>query len=251
MKPAGPLWCLVFLGVCLVGCERSGLERPDPFAKLGPAAEIVSTSVQWMGGVEAWRDVDHIDASAVVTVHEDDGRAHVSRERQRIYVHSGKLVATAEVGQGAWRAEVRDGGRSRLRARGFEPDAEMKDRICGALRTILHRVRGPLNLLRPGRQVRSVERTRLGDEDLVRVVVSGPDGRVLSYYFQALSGDLRLVTAGFDSGRQAGTVTVYTYRMLPEGMAFPQQIRVVKSGENVLLSDQPVLDVRFSQVEIH
>ena len=59
---------------------------------------------------------------------------------------------------------------------------------------------------------------------------------------------MRLVTAGADAPGGKGTVTVYSYRMLPNGMAFPMRISVMKIGEHVLIGDEPVLEVDYREV---
>jgi hypothetical protein len=241
---------LLSWGFLLCGCGWVGPGGTDPYQKLGAARDIVSASVQWMGGYERWRRVGEVRTSALVTVYTEDGPTYVNNQQQKIYINAGKLVARGETGRGSWKAVVRDGGRSRLKGKGFKVDPQMKERICGPLLTLLHRVRGPLNLLRSREEVRSVERTRLGGEDVVRVTADADDGRTLGYYFHATSGELRFVTADARSPEEKGTVTAYTYMMRPNGMTFPHRIRVAEMGENVVIGRRPIMEAEFSEVEV-
>ncbi len=237
------------LAVGLAGCPgRFG--RNDPYANLGQAKDIVTTAVERIGGLDAWRDVGRVRASATVTTYERGGPTHVNRQQQTIYLHAEKLVATARTGEGSWRAVARADGRCKVRAKGFAMDPRSRERICDESVLMLRRVFGPLDLLDSDREVGPVTKTRLEGEDLVRVGARGVDGVALAYYFQALSGELRFVTAGEGQADGRTTVTTYTYMMLPNGMAFPQHIRVVAKGRNVLVGDRPILDVRYTNVEI-
>ena len=250
MRHASVFVWLVTCGVMGGGCGEADFTKTDAYARLGQAQEIVSTSLQWMGGYEAWKEVRKIQASALVTVYGPSGQLYVNRQRQVIDIHGGTLVAEADTGQGSWRAVVRDSGRCRLRAKGFRPEEGAEQRICGALRTLLHRVRGPLNLLRLSEKVVSVQRTRLGGQDVVAVAVQAEPRRADGYYFQATSGELRYVSAGVDEPGAGRTLTTYRYMMLPSGMAFPKHIRLTEAGPNVPVSRRPVLDVEFEDVRI-
>jgi hypothetical protein len=241
---------LLSWGFLLCGCGSVGTGNSDPYRQLGAARDIVSASTEWMGGYERWRRVGEVRASAIVTTYTEDGPTYVNNQQQRIYIHAGKLVARAETGTGSWKAVVRDRGRYSLRGKGFKVDPEMKERICGPLQTLLHRVRGPLNLLRGREEVRSVERTRLGGEDVVKVTAHTDDSRTLGYYFHATSGELRFVTEDARSPDEKGTVTAYTYMMLGNGMTFPRRIRVAEMGENVVIGRAPILEAEFSEVEV-
>lgn len=43
-------------------------------------------------------------------------------------------------------------------------------------------------------------------------------------------------------------MTVYSYRVAPNGMAFPSRISVMKIGRHVLIGNAPVLEVEYRQV---
>jgi hypothetical protein len=117
-----------------------------------------------------------------------------------------------------------------------------------ALRIILHRLRGPLNLYWRGEQAVAAQPLRLEGMDLVRVPVRNSRAGVAAYYFDARTHLLKLATAGADAPGGEGTVTVYTYRRLPGGLAFPSRLAVYRIGRNVLVGDQPVLEVDYQSV---
>jgi hypothetical protein len=237
-------------GLVAAGCRGRQLEDTKAYGRLGPAQGIVSTSLQWMGGYEAWRTMKPVEAEAVVTVYAASGPWYVNRQAQVIDLADGELEATARTGEGTWRASARVGGRCRLKTDGPRPAPEMVRRTCGALQTLAHRVRGPLNLLGGDETVLSVGKTRLAGEDLVRVAVQIEDGRADGYYFNGTTGELRYVTAGVDEPGRKGTITTYTYTMLPNGLIFPRHIRVMEIGDNALLSRRPILDVEYTEVRI-
>ena len=69
-----------------------------------------------------------------------------------------------------------------------------------------------------------------------------------AYYFNAETSLLRFATAGGDQPGGDGTVTVYSYRVASNGMAFPAKISVMRIGQHVLIGDRPVLEVEYRQV---
>ena len=103
-------------------------------------------------------------------------------------------------------------------------------------------------------KVKAVAKTRVEGVAVVRVGVDDPSGQVVAYYFDASTNMLRFVTGGADAPGGAGNITVYSpresYTMLPNGLAFPKAFRINKIGQDVLLSDKPVLEVEFSNVTV-
>ena len=241
--------CLLGLMAGIAGCGNAASR--DPYRNLGPAREIVSTSIKWMGGYETWDKIEGITATALATVHCTDGTAYVNLQKQIIDLRGNRILASAETAEGSWKAVARDKGRCSLTAKGFQPDEKMQPRICGALWLLLERVRGPLRLLDKDQQILSAAPAKLGGEDCIRVAVHERGGRDLSYYFAQTTGELRYVTVEPAGAGQTGTLTSFTYTVLPEGVAFPSRIRVVQMGQNAPISDKPVLDVEFSEVQAH
>jgi len=230
------------------GC--SGLAGALGFGgrKTIPANETVKHAVEAVGGLKAWRSAGTIRADAVVTLYDEAGVAAVNRHEQRINLHRGRLWASARVPEGQWSAGTDDWGNVRFDAGGADLPAALKGRLLASLGTMLHRLRGPMNLCGYGETPGPGRPVRVDGVDLVRVAAAGGHADVKAYYFDAGSRRLRFVTAGADRPGEDGTVTVYDYETFPNGMAMPARLSVVKIGEHVLLGDQPVLQVRYSNV---
>jgi len=234
--------------VLLTGCLDSQMRAYDRY-ELGAARGTVVAGVEALGGLDVWRRVGAIRVKAVVTTYAKDGRAYVNRQNQVIDIHGGRITAEASTPGGRWRATYTRGGRFSLTG------AEALDGIgAGELREalglVLHRVCGPFNLLanvdRPG----AVARVWFEGRNLTRVAVSGGEARPVAYYFDDHSGLLHMMTCGSEKPGRDGTVTLYTYKMLPNGAVFPGKIRIVKTGRHVLIGRQMVMEVEFGDVQI-
>lgn len=223
----------------------------DPYTayKLGPARDVVADSVDVMGGLGRWRSAGQIEATAVVSIYDDAGKATINEQHQVIDLKRDVIRASARMADGSWSAVVGGNGYSKFKSKGFIASAERKKAIVGSLRIILHRVRGPRNLCGGGEKPVATERVRIDGKDLIRVPVTGGADGIRAYYFDAQTSALKMVTAGADVAGGNGTVTVYSWRMFPNGMAFPVRISVVKIGSNVLVGDEPVLEVDYRQVK--
>ena len=223
----------------------------DPYAdcKLGPARDVVAASVDGMGGLSRWRSISRIRATAVVSIYDDSGTAMVNEQRHVIDPKRNAIRASACTAEGSWTASADGDGGSKFHSNGFSPSSEVKSAITGALQTILHRDRGPVNICLGDEKPLSVERVRIEGKELIRVGVTGGNADIRAYYFDAQSNVLSMVTAGADEPGGDGTVTFYTWHMCAGGKAFPSKISVVKIGKNVLVGDQPVLEVNYSKVD--
>ncbi|HET6429765.1 MAG TPA: hypothetical protein VFJ30_15220 [Phycisphaerae bacterium] len=210
--------------------------------------ETVRGSMDAAGGLKAWRSAGAVRADAIVTVYDDDGVAAVNRHEQVIRLHRGRLWASARVPEGQWSARADARGNVRFNAGGADLPAGLKGRLLESLGTMLHRLRGPMNLCGYGETPGESQPVRVDGMDLVRVSATGGAADVKAYYFDAATGVLRLVTAGADRPGADGTVTVYDYEKFPNGMAMPTRLSVVKIGEHVLVGDQPVLEIQYSNV---
>jgi hypothetical protein len=227
-----------------VGCGR--LNYQDCAA--GPAQPVVMRSIQAMGGAEAWNDVGTIDATALVTSYDADGEGHVNEQHQTYHLRKGTLEVEASRPEGDWWAWVTAAGTAKLTAYGFEPSEEFRSRMLSSLATILHRVRGPLNLCDGGDVPGDVTSRHVDGRDYVRVGVRESATGVAAYYFDPGSHLLRMVTAGADRPGGDGTVTVYTYRMDESGLVFPERISVHRIGQYELVGQRKVLEVHFTEV---
>ncbi len=233
-------------GFALVGCQSSPLDAYRPY-KLGPALEIVATSVENAGGLKAFKSVRAIRTNAVIVIHDKGGR-YVSRQKQVIDINGGIIEASASTGRGPWHATVRDSGRYSFS--GSTAGGAGSRQLVSVLATLLHRVRGPLNLLGMGERVMAAEKTRLAGYDVVRVCVEGGYQRAKAYYFDATTGEMRFVACGAKEPGQSGTVTAYEYTILPNGMTFPKRIEVFEIGKNVLIGEKLILEADFADVEV-
>ena len=240
---------ILLLGAFAVpGCRGDRIQAYSGY-ELGPARETVAASVETMGGLARWKRVGKIRADALVTIYDEQGQAHVNRQRHVIDIHGGVITATARTARGRWKATLRRGGRFTLRR------AAALDRITPAqlrevLTILLHRVGGPLNLLGKTERVKSAEDIYLGGRSLVRVAVTGGAAMASAYYFETPGGLLHMVTAGADTPTRKGTVTLYDYQMLPNGLIFPKKIRVFQTGQHVLIGRMPVMEVEYCDVRI-
>ncbi len=226
----------------------SGCADPYTECKVGPAGDIVVGSIDAMGGMSRWRSVGSIEAVAVVSIYDDTGKAMINEQHQVIKLDKDVILALARTAEGSWTAAVCGDGDSKFKSKGFTASSERKKAIIESLQTILHRVRGPMNLCLGDEKPTATERVRIDGEEMIRVPVAGGAGGVKAYYFDAQTSALRLVTVGADKPGGDGTVTVYSWRIFPNGLAFPVRISVRKIGRNVLIGDKPVLEVDYRQV---
>ncbi len=243
---------MVALLVCMVmitGCQSSGLKAYDRY-RLGSARDIIALSTESIGGIETWRKVHQVRAETLLTVYDEAGQAYVNRQVHLIDINGGKITAEAQTARGHWRARYHRSGRFSLRG------AEALDQITAAqlrkiLGIILHRVAGPLNLLGRTERPRNPENLWRNSKDLVRVVVTGDNTHAIAYYFDANTGLLQMLTSGTDTPGHEGTVSLYEYQMLPNGVVFPKKIRIVRTGEHILVSNRLLMEMEFSDVVIN
>jgi len=226
------------------GCGKDPYGRLD----LGQARPVVSGCVEAMGGLQAWRGVGSVSAKPIVTMYDAEGRAFVTEQEHLIDLRRGWLRARGRLPQGNWKARVTARGGASFRADGFEPSAELREQMLEALRVTLHRLRGPLNLCGYGERAGGAREVHVAGMDLIRVPAVGSKAGVVAYYFDAETNLLRMVTTGADAPGGEGTVTLYSYVMSPEGLAFPSRIVVRRIGRHVLVGSEPVLEVEYRQV---
>jgi len=231
-------------GLLLGGCSS------DPYAKfnLGPARDVVAGSIDALGGLTAWEGVGKVHATAVVSYYQANGQADIDRLTLTFDFDAGQVEAMGLTPEGCWKATVTRDGKCTIQG------ARSKDATSRELGLLLSRSAGPLNFVTSKTKVKAVAKTRVEGVAVVRVGVDDPSGQVVAYYFDASTNMLRFVTGGADAPGGAGNITVYSpresYTMLPNGLAFPKAFRINKIGQDVLLSDKPVLEVEFSNVTV-
>lgn len=247
MRQASLALVIFSAGLLLAGCNA------DPYTKcnLGPAGPVVRASIENIGGLAKWNCVDKIHATAVVAFYQDNGQADLDRLCVTMDYKAGTIEVTGQSPTGAWSACVSEAGLCKTQ-NAPRPAAV----ICRELLMMMHRTAGPLNLAICREQAANVCNAKIEGVAVVRVGVISRCGRPApcAYYFDATTSMLRFITAGADEPGKTGTITVYTpresYMMLPNGLVFPRSFRVVKIGQNVLLSDKPVMEVEFSDVSV-
>ncbi|RPI62192.1 MAG: hypothetical protein EHM48_04485 [Planctomycetaceae bacterium] len=238
---------LTVAGLIFTGCKPP----EDPLGnRLGPARDVINASVQAIGSLPDWQKVTNVSATAIVASYDADGNKTVDRLMLNMDIWGGVITADGASPQGAWSARVSDDGTCTTTG---SPSLG-KEALCRELGTILHRVRGPLNMLAEREQVLSAHRDRVDGINVNRVAVEGRGKTKMVYYFDAATNLLRFVSEGDETPGSKGTVTIYgqreSYAALPNGLTMPRKFRVVKVGQHVMIGDKPVLDVELSDITV-
>ncbi len=238
------LFCAGVFLVASIGCGPADVYSQY---ELGDARNVVATCVESSGGLAAWQEVEKIDAAATITFYGEAGQANVDGVELSIDIKDGSIIAKGASPDGSWTAIAWDSGKTFVHGSPSATSAQ----IASYLPLILHRARGAMNLLGRDETVASSERMRLDGFDVIRVGVAGNTDWAIAYYFDSTTCELRFVTGGSEQPGTGGTVTSYQYKMLPDGITFPTKIRVLKTGQYVLVGEKPLLELEFSQVIIH
>jgi len=232
-----------------VGCAPRGLKAYGKY-NLGAAEPIVASAIESSGGLAAWRKLGQVRAVALMTVYDRKDQAYLNRQEHKIDMNRGRLSIEAITAKGTWRATYRRGGGFSLTGsdalEGMTPS-----QLRQAMRILLHRLSGPMNLLRKSETPGHVEHLTLDGKDLVKVSVTGPQPRPTAYYFDSKGGGLQMVSDGPEQPSQGGTVTIYSYQILPGGLVFPKKLTVVRTGDHVLVGRSKVMEVQYSDVQVN
>lgn len=234
----------VTLGLGLTGCGPDAVPGAE---RIGPGAPTLRAAFESMGGLDAWQSADDVRARAVVTVYGNGADAYVTHTEQLIDLPGGTMRASADAPAGEWRATARVDGK--VRTSGTLGNERHDERLAEAMVMLIRRLRGPMNLLAPGVQTAAAERVSVGGQKCLRVAVSGDPIGADAYYFDATTHVLRYITVPASEG-ESPSVTVLTYAIQPNGMAFCRHVSVVRPGEFTLVGDEPVLEVDYTEVEV-
>ncbi len=238
---------LIGLLACVfVGCQAN----PIAMHNLDVAGDVIGANMESTGTLAKWRRVKSVAAVADVTYAQ--GGMVAERMQLSMDFWAESISASGQLPQGTWTAKVTADGQCIVTGRPAEP-------ICSLLKRILHRTRGPLNLLANAESVKSVTRARfeaLEGRDLSALSVQDSAGGPLAYYFDPTTNMLLFLTTGSEEPGSDGTVTRYTlgkegYQMLPTGLVLPRRFAVFKVGKNVLLGEEAVLKVDLSDITVH
>jgi len=243
------LWCvlpvLLFLQPGCVGDGRDAYRAYD----LGAAEPTVASAIEASGGLDAWRNIGRIRANVLMTIYENGGQAYVNSQMHDLDVNAGKLTVRAATAARTWQATCTSSGGFSLS--GASALGRLSpERLQAAMSLVLHRVTGPLNLLSSRERPLGQENISSDGRRLVRVKVDGDADKAIAYYFDAVGGMLRMVTSGSEDPGQAGTVTVYSYQTLANGMEFPRKLRVVRTGQHLLVGQPEVMEVEYTEVTV-
>lgn len=245
MKRLTSLLCVWSLAAC-VGCGPEPVDFTTRY-QLGDAGPALEAMVGNYGGIDRLSAIDSLETDAVFTSY-DDGTARVWAAHLILEPRQGVLYANGALPGGGWRARVGLDGRpgTQIQTTGalrFSPQERAE--LERVLRLVLHRVRGPLNLLAGGETVTEVEAVFTAGYELERIRVDGRSPLATAYFVDTQADELRFVTAGGDQPGADGTLTLYT-NTRADGTVLPQRLRVVRIGRVALVGDRPVLEVQFT-----
>ncbi len=239
------LICL-FAAAISTGC----VEYHEEALELGPASDVVSASIENLGWTKAFgKRLGKASFVAIVTTYDKDGHKYTDRQKMVIDLSANKISAAGATPQGTWKASADGEGAFSVSAKPSVNTALVRKRMKPALATLLHRLRGPYNLLAGREKARTPRNDQIGGLPVTRVGVTGDNRMAVAYYFGSATGILKYVTRGGDAPGSNGTVTTYEYRSLKNGATFPSSVEVNRIGRNVLLGQTPVLLVEISDVK--
>jgi hypothetical protein len=124
-----------------------------------------------------------------------------------------------------------------------------KQQIENYLRLILHRLRGPLNLLDGGETPGAVTTVFVASRAMRRVEATGRAELAKAYFFDERYHDLRLITDGKDTPPASGTVTVLTNERV-DGLLLPVEMEVVDAGRDCLIGTHTRMSVQLKDVRV-
>lgn len=247
------IWTVLAL-VCVMaaGCgltQRQKGRMVDPAAK--PKADrsmspsIAQRAIDAVGGEGAWRPVNRIAATALVTVYDADGAAHITRQHQVIDLRTGMLTADGVSPRGRWSVMLDADGRARWVGADAIALPQQRQLIERALRRIQLRSVATWRLWRAPEQLGASAPARVEGLDLIRVEEIDPATDVTAYYVDSGTGLLCHMVAGADAD---ATVTTFEYQPVSGALLHPRVLRVVRVGEHTLVGPTPVLEVTFTDV---
>lgn len=240
------VFLILALGTCLwVGCAGT-------FANCHPSSgSAVAKAIDNVGGLPRWQKAKTISSDALVTIYDEQGQAHITKQRHTFDVQEGRLTATATLPDGSWQAVVYlpKRGKDSFKSDGVTLTAPEQLRLLAAMHTVLERAFGPMNFCL-GEKAGKEEMSRVEGTDMIRVAVdSSPQGSV-AYYLDAQDLVLSYITTGADRPGGKGTITRYRWQMASNGLSFPASIEVLTLGRDVLIGDAPILELAYGKVEV-
>jgi len=242
-----PLGMVCLLAAALLaGCLS---ERERMMRRLGPAARITSASLDNLGWSRLGEQAEEVRFTAIVATYDKEGKSYTDRQEMEVDFEKGAISSVGGTPQGSWEASINEKGKFKLKADDGVDTYKVVARMRPTLATLLHRLKGPQNLIDGPERARTADETRVDGQAVVRVAVEGDNRMAVAYYFDSATGILKFVTAGADRAGGDGTVTIYEYDSMPNGVLFPKLIKVVRIGRHVLVGQTPVSEVETSNVQ--
>jgi len=137
----------IWVGLALLlGCQSNNTIDPAA-ADLGQAGPIVRRSLEAAGGERPMDEIAGLSADVALTVHPQSGAVYLLPHRLEADLLSSRLKASGRTPKGRWRAVVDPQGRYRLLSYGLNKVDTEKELLGRLLGLVLHRLRGPVNLL--------------------------------------------------------------------------------------------------------
>lgn len=245
MRAAFAWSVLVLTAVVIGGCATSSR------LPASPAEQVVVDAAEHVGGVDWPRKISRISGTALVELYEPDGSVVIRGQQFTAYPRWGLIQANGRLPGGAWHAWVTIGGLGLVTTGGdFHLRGGEKDQIEQYLRLILHRLRGPVNLLGGGEQPVDVQAVFVAGMPMHRVGATGRPELASAYFFDRKYRQLRLILKEDAGGAGAGTVTILTHKRV-DNVLLPVAMEVVEAGSDSLIGERARLSVRLENLRVH
>ncbi|MFW5840470.1 MAG: hypothetical protein ACOCZE_07810 [Planctomycetota bacterium] len=242
-------WIVLAGSMALAGCENASfstdqqsLEQLDETT--GP---VVRSAIDAVGGPEAWSRLGQIRMHLVLSVFDPSRGRYVLSGRALLDVPTGKLTVWSQTARGPWKVTV-----NRYDASAGEDTnlpAQRRQAIVGALSQVAHRLYGPWNLVGPAEKPRLTGPAMVGGLRMARLHVTENTRQTQAYYVDPQTNLLRFVTAGSDIPGEQGSVTIYQWTDLPDGLRLPARMESRSIGRYVLLGDDPIWQVELLDLQ--
>lgn len=244
MKALSIFLMLASATVLFVGCSRVGREPSSQ------AEQVIRESLSRNGGAKSLQEISSISGTALVKLYDNEGQATIRGQEFTAYPRWGFIQASGRVSGGSWHAYVTLAGAgvvtSNLDGGLSGPE---KQQIEDYLRLILHRLRGPMNLLGGGEEPGEVTTVFVASRSMRRIAASGRTDLAKAYFFDERYRDLRLITDGKDTPPGTGTVTVLTNQRV-DGFLLPVTMEVVDAGRDSLIGARTRMTVQLQDVRV-
>jgi hypothetical protein len=230
-------------GIALVGCGREG---GPPSSQ---AEQVVMDAAARCGGSKQLGEVSRITGCALVKLYDNEGNATVRGQQFTAYPRLGLIQAQGRLGDGRWHATVAMGGMGVVTGGDANLSRADKEQIENYLRLILHRLRGPMNLLGGGEKPVEVSTVFVAGRAMRRVAATGRPELAKAYFFDERYRDLRMIADGKDTPPGSGTVTVLDNQHV-DGYLLPVGMEVVEVGQDSLIGRRTRLSVHLENVHV-